>query len=119
LNLRSPNFTNLRTSGILNLWSPRVTNLWRSRISNLRSPEVANLRRSGTGICEIWESTKDQIRRLWCVEVSLNKRLANRIEAKSKTLPQKSGFGVWTSGKLVNVWGVNDIHVCVHTRNIP
>jgi hypothetical protein len=32
---------------------------------------------------------------------------------------KKSGFGVWTSGRLVNVWDVKDIHVHVHTRNIP
>jgi hypothetical protein len=25
---------------------------------------------------------------------------------------------VWTSGRLVNVWDVKDIHVHVHTRNI-
>jgi hypothetical protein len=32
---------------------------------------------------------------------------------------KKSGFGVWTGGSLVNVWDVKDIHVHVHTRNIP
>jgi hypothetical protein len=31
---------------------------------------------------------------------------------------EKSGFGVWTSGRLINVWDVKDIHVHVHTRNI-
>jgi hypothetical protein len=31
---------------------------------------------------------------------------------------KKSGFGVWTSGRLVNIWDVKDIHVHVHTRNI-
>jgi hypothetical protein len=31
---------------------------------------------------------------------------------------KKSGFNVWTSGRLVNVWDVKDICVCVHTRNI-
>jgi hypothetical protein len=103
-NLRSSDVANLRRSGILNLRSPRVENLWRSGISNLRSPEVANLRRSGTGICEIQESTEDKIWRLWCMEVSMDKRLANRLETKSKTLPQKSEFGVWTSGRLVIVW---------------
>jgi hypothetical protein len=97
-------------------WSCESAKIW---ILNLRGPEVTNLRRSGTGICEIRKCTEDQIRRLWRVEVFMNKRLANRLEAKSKTLPQKSGFGVWTSGRLVNVWDVKDIHVCVHTRNIP
>jgi hypothetical protein len=32
--------------------------------------------------------------------------------------PKKSGFGVWTSGRLVNVWDEKDILVCVHIRNI-
>jgi hypothetical protein len=32
--------------------------------------------------------------------------------------PKKSGFRVWTSGRLVNVWDEKDIHVCVHIRNI-
>jgi hypothetical protein len=31
---------------------------------------------------------------------------------------KKSGFSVWTSGKIVNVWNEKDIHVCVHIRNI-
>jgi hypothetical protein len=32
--------------------------------------------------------------------------------------PKKSGFGVWTSGKLVNIWDEKDILVCVHIRSI-
>jgi hypothetical protein len=31
---------------------------------------------------------------------------------------KKSEFGVWTSGRLVNMWDVKGIHVHVHTRNI-
>jgi hypothetical protein len=31
---------------------------------------------------------------------------------------KKSGFRVWTSGRLVNVWDVKDVYVCVHIRNI-
>jgi hypothetical protein len=48
----------------------------------------------------------------------MNKRLMNQREAKSKTLSQKSGFDVWTSGRLVNIWDVKDVHVRVHIRNI-
>jgi hypothetical protein len=59
------------------------------------------------------------VRRLWCKNSSMNKRFANQKEAMSKTSPQKSWFSVWTSGRLVNVWDVKDIHVCVHIRNIP
>jgi hypothetical protein len=32
--------------------------------------------------------------------------------------PKKSGFWVWTGGRLVNMLGEKDILVCVHTRNI-
>jgi hypothetical protein len=32
--------------------------------------------------------------------------------------PKKSGFWVWTSGRLVNVLDEKDILVCVHIRNI-
>jgi hypothetical protein len=42
----------------------------------------------------------------------INKKKSQRRRLK------KSGFGVWTSGRLVNVWDVKDIHVHVHTRNI-
>jgi hypothetical protein len=31
---------------------------------------------------------------------------------------KKSGFSMWTSDRLVNIWDVKDIYVCVHTRNI-
>jgi hypothetical protein len=58
--------------------------------------------------------------------VFMNKNFGVLEEDKSKTSLQKSRFGVWTSGRLVNVWNqprksrdVKDIHVHVHTRNIP
>jgi hypothetical protein len=57
-----------------------------------------------SGICEIRESNEVQIRRLWRMKIFMYKRFGNQQEVKSKTLPQKSGFDVWTSGKLVNVW---------------
>jgi hypothetical protein len=75
---------------------------------------------------EIMRSETCEIRESWYAEVFMNEGFGNQEEAKSKSLPQKSGFGVWTSGKLVNVWNqprksqdVKDIHVHVHTRNIP
>jgi hypothetical protein len=67
-----------------------------------------------------WGSNSEvMVRRLWHEKASMNKRFANQQEAMSKTLPQKFGFGMWTSGRLVNVRDVKDIHVCVHIRNIP
>jgi hypothetical protein len=32
--------------------------------------------------------------------------------------PKKSGFGVWTSGRFVNMLDEKDSPVCIHTRNI-
>jgi hypothetical protein len=37
------------------------------------------------------------------MKIFMYKRFGNQQEAKSKTLPQKSGFDVRTSGRLVNV----------------
>jgi hypothetical protein len=81
----------------------------------LKSRTCEHLNRNRWNLEIYWRSNSEVMAR----GGFMNKRLANRLEAKSKTLPQKSGFGVWTSGRLVNVWDVKDIHVCVHTRNIP
>jgi hypothetical protein len=58
--------------------------------------------------------------------IFVNKRFVDQGEAKSKMSSQKSELRVWTSGKLVNVRNqprksrdVKDVHVHVHTRNIP
>jgi hypothetical protein len=79
-----------------------------------------------SGICEIRESSEVQVRRLWCMKIFTHKRFGSQQEAKSKTLPQKSGLNMWTSGRLVYVWNyprksrdVKGIHVHVHTGNIP
>jgi hypothetical protein len=60
------------------------------------------------------------------VVIFMNKRFGNQEGAKSKTSPQKSGFEVWTNGRLVNVWNqprksqdVKDTSVRVHTSNTP
>jgi hypothetical protein len=86
-------------------WSHELEKIWNR---NLWNSEI------------YWGSNSEvMVRRLWREKASMNKRFANQQEVKSKTLPQKSGFGVWTSGWLVNVWDVKYIHVCVHIRNIP
>jgi hypothetical protein len=41
-----------------------------------------------------------------------------RKEAKSKLSSKKSGFWVWTGGRLVNMLDEKDILVCIHIRNI-
>jgi hypothetical protein len=70
-------------------------------------------------IYEVRESTEVQIRESWRVKISMSERLVNQQEANSKMLPRKFGFDVWTSGRLINVWDVKDVHVCVHIGNIP
>jgi hypothetical protein len=46
-------------------------------------------------------------------------RYSRTVEKQSQSCcPKKSGFWVWTSGRLVNVLDKKDILVCVHTRNI-
>jgi hypothetical protein len=47
-----------------------------------------------SGICEIRESAEVQIRRLRCSRIFMYEGFGNQEEAKSKTLPQKSGFKV-------------------------
>jgi hypothetical protein len=47
-----------------------------------------------SGICEIQESTEVQIRRLRCTRIFMYEGFGNQEEAKSKTLPQRSGFNV-------------------------
>jgi hypothetical protein len=37
------------------------------------------------------------------MKIFMYKRFGNQQEAKSKTLPQKSGFNVLTSGRLIDV----------------
>jgi hypothetical protein len=88
--------------------------------------EPAKLRGRGHAIFRNLESVKSQI--------SEDGQFRNLSEGKFRSLeredsrtgekqsqscrPKKSGFRVWTSGRLVNVWGEKDNLVCVHIRNI-
>jgi hypothetical protein len=47
-----------------------------------------------SGICEIRESAEVQIRRLRCTRIFMYEGFGNQEEAKSKTLPQRSGLNV-------------------------
>jgi hypothetical protein len=47
-----------------------------------------------SGICEIRESVEVQIRRLRCTRIFMYEGFGNQEEAKSKTLPQRSGLNV-------------------------
>jgi hypothetical protein len=142
LNLRSYKVANVRRSRILNLRSSEVVNVRRSRILNLRSSEVVNVRWSGISNLrsfEVANSWRPEVMNLQnhenesvkfenLLKVKFGSHGARRFPERgdsrtSKKQSQrrrlkKSGFGVWTSGRLVNVWDVKDIHVHVHTRNI-
>jgi hypothetical protein len=118
-NLQSFEVADLRRSGISNLWSSKVADLRRSEVLDPRSSRSHEPARSRNR-----KSTKFRSlpkfefggRSVWRLpewgDSWISKRPSQRLHLK------KSGFGVWTSGKLVNVWDVKDIHVHVHTRNI-
>jgi hypothetical protein len=123
--LRNRELAKIRSSGPTKLG---VANLWRSGILNLQIPwgrepvktrshepakpwnqksaKFGNLLKFEFGSHGIWRFTE------WG-DSWISRKPSQRRYLK------KSGFDVWTSGRLVNVWDVKDIHVHVHTRNIP
>jgi hypothetical protein len=143
LNLRSSGILNLRGSGIVNLWSSEIANLWRSKawtcearsrelvkIWNLepvkpwvrepvriRSHEPAKPRKQKSA--KFGNLLKFEFRShdVWRFPGWGDSRISGKPSQRRRL--KKFGIGVWTSGRLVNVWHVKDIHVHVHTRNIP
>jgi hypothetical protein len=135
---------NLWRSGILNLWSseianlrrpeaagpakPGVANLWRSGILNLRSPwgrepvktrshEPAKPRNRKSAKFENFLKFEFGSHGVWRFLEWGDSQISRKPSQRRRH--NKSGFGVWTSGRLVNAWDVKDIHVHVHTMNIP
>jgi hypothetical protein len=129
--LWSLEFANVQGSGILIRRGSGVMNMRKPGISNRRWPE---LRRSGrfgnllkakfgsqargrartsreaeanSGIC--WRPSSG---------VSREDILEPGEKQSQSCCPKKSGFRVWTSGRLVNMLGEKDNPVCVHTGNI-
>jgi hypothetical protein len=103
--LRSFGFANVRISGILDRWRLRVMNTRKPGISNCQRHELR--RTANSGICQ--ESGSEVIRR----------EIHESAKKQSQSChPKKSGFWVWTGGRLVNVLDEKDILVCVHIRNI-
>jgi hypothetical protein len=86
-----------RRRGVANMWKPG-TSSWRWR----------KLRRAAdSGICRGSSS-----------EV-MHGDIHEPAKKQSQCCrPKKSGFWVWTGGRLVNMLEEKDILVCVHTRNI-
>jgi hypothetical protein len=128
LNQRSSKIGNLRRSEAVDLRSSVVANLWRSRILDLRSPwgrepvktrshELAKPRNEES--TKFWNLLKFEFesRGVWRFLELGDSRISRKPNQRHRL--KKSGFGVWTSGSLVNVWDVKDIHVRIRTRNIP
>jgi hypothetical protein len=88
-------------------------NRWRPRVMNTRKPGTSNWQRhelrrtTNSGIC--WESSSEVMR--GGIHESAKKQ-------SQSCRPKKSGWWVWTGGRLVNMLDEKDILVCVHIRNI-
>jgi hypothetical protein len=110
---------NLRRSGISNLQSSEVTNLRRSEVLDLRSSrsyEPAKSRNRKSAKFGSLPKFEFRSRGIWRLPEWGDSRISKRPSQRRRL--KKSGFGVWTSGRLLNVWDVKAIHVHVHTRNI-
>jgi hypothetical protein len=122
-------FRNIEFAKIWNLEPAKLRNcelakIWNLEPAKLRSRELAKTRSHEPAKSRNWESAKFGN----LLEVKFGSHVACRFPERgdsriSKKQSQrrrlkKSGFVVWTSGRLVNVWVVRDIHVHVHTRNI-
>jgi hypothetical protein len=120
LDLWSLGVANMRFSGILGLRNFGVANMRLSGITNLRSLGVMNLRKAGISNQRSHELRRVEIREsaksLFWKSRTENSRTGKKQSQSCR--PKKSGFEVWTSGRLVNIWDEKDILVCVHIRNI-
>jgi hypothetical protein len=91
--------------------NPEVANSWRLKTLNLQSHELRESAKFGDMMEDKFGSHG-----AWRLPEREHSRTSKK-QSQSCRL-RKSGFNVWTSGRLVNVWDVKDICVCVHTRNI-
>jgi hypothetical protein len=148
-NLQRSGILNLRSSGIMNLrnyvsrppkfrsyawrireseekiWSRESAKIWNhepAKIWNHEPAKTWNLEPA-----KLWNQElaklcvqTPEILELWVKDSGIWGKPSQRRKFK------QSGFSVWTSGRLVNVWyqpcksrDVKDLHVHVHTRNIP
>jgi hypothetical protein len=105
-------------------WSREQAVIWNLEPAKPRSREHATVwnlepaksRTSGDGkfgnLSEVWFGSHGARR-------SREQGNSRTIKKQSQSCRlKKSGFRLWTSGRLVNIWDGNDIHVCVHTGNI-
>jgi hypothetical protein len=99
------------------LWNLEPAKPWSRESVKTRSHEPAKLQ--NWGFAKFGNLLKSKFgshgswRFPWMRDSWISKKPSQRRYVK------KSGFDVWTSGKLVNVWDVKDSHVHVHIWNIP
>jgi hypothetical protein len=85
----------------------------RRGVTNTQKPRTSSWRRR-----EPWRAADSGICRESSSEV-MHREIHEPMKKQSQSCrPKKSGFWVWTGGKLVNMLDEKDILVCVHTRNI-
>jgi hypothetical protein len=103
--VRSLRFANMQFSGILNQWRLGVMSTRKPGTSNWQSHELRRTANSG-----IWRESGSEI-----IPGEIHEPEKKQSQSRR---PKKSGFRVWTSGRLVNMWDEKDILVYVHIRNI-
>jgi hypothetical protein len=111
LDSRTLGVANVRWLGILNLLCPEVANSWRLKAMNPRSHELREC-------AKFRNMMEDEFRNHGAWGFPEREHSPTSKKQSQSCSLKKSGFNVWTSGRLVNVWDVKDICVCVHTRNI-
>jgi hypothetical protein len=116
MNLEPVKIWNLETAKLRRC---KLAKIWNLKLAKLRSRKLAkiwNLEPAKLWCCEpvkTWSREPAKPRNRKC-EIRESSGGQVRMSRRMKV----SGFDVWTSGRLVNVWDVKDIHVRVHTRNI-
>jgi hypothetical protein len=127
--IRVTSFRNIEHAKVWNLepaklWSRERAKIWNLEPAKLRSSELVKTRSHEPATPQNRGSAKFGN----LLEVEFGSHGARRFpewedsriskKQSQRRHLKKSGFGVWTSGRLVNVWDVKDIHVRVHTGNI-
>jgi hypothetical protein len=104
-NLRSFRFADMRSSGIVVRRRHGVANTRKPVISSWRWREPRRAIDSG-----IFRGSSSEVK---------HGDIHEPVKKQSQSCrPKKSGFWVWTGGRLVNMLSEKDILICVHTRNI-
>jgi hypothetical protein len=91
----------------------RILNRRKLRVMNTRKPGTSNWQRR-----ELRRAANSGICRGSSSEVMRGEIHESAKKQSQSCRPKKSGFWVWTGGRLVNMLDEKDIFVCVHIKNI-